>query len=419
MTDHRASRRRRGWRTAVRAAACIALAATAACDDSTGSDSPREVTLGGVFSLTGNWATLGVNSKAAMELAVADVNAYAAGRGITFRADVRDTKLDPATALSAVQALHGAGVQVVVGPQSSAELAAIKPYVDTNPVMMVSQSSTAGTLAVRNDRIFRFTPADSLEGVAMAGLLWADGVRAIVPLWRGDAGNQGLHTGTAAAFTARGGTASAGVEYAATATAYTTTLATLKTQVQAALGTRPASQVAVYYAGFDETADVFAAAAGDPVLSSVRWYGGDGIAQSTALLAKPAAVAFAEQTGFPAPIFGLDASEQEKWQPVATRIKAKTGIDPDAFALAVYDAVWVAAQAYLASEASVSTDNLAARFVTAAGSYHGASGWTMLNAAGDREFANFDFWAVRPAGSTHAWARVAGYDTRSGTLTRY
>ena len=224
-----------------------------------------------------------------MELAVEDVNAYAAGRGVTFRADVRDTKLDPATALAAVQSLRTDGVQVVIGPQSSAELAAMKPYVDANPLLVVSQSSTAGTLAV-NDRIFRFTPADSLEGVAITALMWADGIRAVVPIWRADAGNQGLHTATAARMAALGGTAWGGVEYAATGANYAAAVSVIGTQVRQALAIHPAAQVGVYLAGFDEVADVFALAAADPVLASVRWYGADGIAQSPALLAKPAAV---------------------------------------------------------------------------------------------------------------------------------
>jgi branched-chain amino acid transport system substrate-binding protein len=401
------------------AAALMLAGATAACEDVTGDDA-RDVTIGGIFSLTGNWSSLGVTSKAAMELAVEDVNAYAAGRGITFRADVRDTRLEPATALSAVQALRGAGVQVIVGPQSSAELAAIKSYVDANPVLVVSQSSTAGSLAIKNDRILRFTPADSLEGVAVSALMWADGVRAIVPAWRADAGNQGLHTATAARFAGLGGNVSAGVEYAAGTTSFAATVAALGTQVRAALATRPASQVAVYLAGFDEVADVFAVAAADPVLASVRWYGADGIVGSTVLLGRPAAVAFAGTVGFPSPIFGLDPSAAAKWQPLAARIKQRAGgTDPDAFALAVYDAVWVAAQAYLASPAGVSTDELASRFTAAANSFYGATGWTALNAAGDRQYANFDFWAVRPSGATHAWTRVATYDTKLGTLTRF
>ena len=34
----------------------------------------REVIIGGLFSLTGNWSTLGATSTAAMELATSDVN---------------------------------------------------------------------------------------------------------------------------------------------------------------------------------------------------------------------------------------------------------------------------------------------------------------------------------------------------------
>jgi len=400
------------------AAALLALAGALGCDDS--GTIPRidnEIVLGGVFSLTGNWSSLGVTSKAAMELAVEDVNAWAAGRGVTFRADVRDTKLEPAAALAAVQSLRDAGVQVVIGPQSSAELAVLKPYVDANPLLVVSQSSTAGTLAVKGDRIFRFTPADSLEGVAISARMWGDGIRAVVPIWRADAGNQGLHTATSARMSALGGSVWGGAEYAAASANYAAAVSTVGAQVREALDAHPAAQVAVYLAGFDEVADVFAAAAADPVLASVRWYGADGIAQSGALLASPAAVAFAEKVGFPAPVFGLDYSAAEKWQPVAARIQARAGSAPDAFALGVYDAVWVAAQAYLAAPRPVSIEGLTSRFETAAGSFHGATGWTALNEVGDRRYANFDFWAIRPSGASHAWVRVGGYDTQAGVLT--
>ncbi|HEY0036163.1 MAG TPA: ABC transporter substrate-binding protein, partial [Longimicrobium sp.] len=132
-------------------ALAVTALALAACEDSTGADDPREVTIGGIFSLTGTWSSLGVTSKAAMELAVEDANRFAAGQGITFRADIRDTKLEPATALAAVQSLRTAGVQLIIGPQSSAELAAIKSYVDANPLIIVSQSSTAGSLAIAGD----------------------------------------------------------------------------------------------------------------------------------------------------------------------------------------------------------------------------------------------------------------------------
>jgi branched-chain amino acid transport system substrate-binding protein len=396
-------------------AAAVLLAASAvSCDgNGTGADN-RTITIGGLFSLTGNWSSLGVTSKAALEMAVEDVNSALADQGLRFRADVRDTKLDPATALAQAKALRGDGVQLILGPQSSAELATLKPWVDANPVLVVSQSSTAGSLAVAGDNILRFTAADSLEGVAISALMWSDGIRAVVPVWRADAGNQGLHTATAARFTSLGGSVSAGVEYATSTTAFAATIAALGVQVRQALAAHPAAQVGVYLAGFDEVATLFAAAASDPVLATVRWYGSDGVALSTALLT-PASAGYAQSVGYPNPIFGLDDHNQPIWGPLATRIKARSGTQPDAFALAVYDAVWVAAQAYLASGGSPSVETLRTRFIAAAGSYYGATGWTVLNPAGDRAVADFDFWAIRGG----AWTRVGQYDTRAGTLTAF
>ena len=158
--------------------------------------------MGGLFSLTGNWATLGVTSKAAMEIGIEDVNPYLAdgGSGIQFTRVIKDTKLDPATALAQITAFKEAGVEVVIGPQSSAEVAAIKSYADANAILVASQSSTAGTLAIAGDNIFRFTPSDTLEAVALVGLMKADGMKTIIPFWRNDAGNIGLQVATRALF---------------------------------------------------------------------------------------------------------------------------------------------------------------------------------------------------------------------------
>jgi branched-chain amino acid transport system substrate-binding protein len=382
----------------------------------------QEVVIGGLFSLTGNWASLGVASKAAMEIGIEDVNQYLADGGsrLHFTASIKDTKLDAATALTQVTELEAAGVEVVIGPQSSAEVAGLKSYVDANDVLVASQSSTAGTLAIADDNIFRFTPSDTLEAVALVALMKADGMATIVPLWRNDAGNIGLQVATRARF-ADVGTVKAGVEYAATATQadYATALAALKAQVQEAIAERGGTAaVAVAHAGFDEVVDLFKLAAADPVLSSVRWYGTDGTALTEPLRADPTAAAFARAVSFWAPIPGVDAGASDRWQPVATRIAARAGAQPDAFALAVYDAVWVTAQAYLAAGGRGHFAALKTAFVSAANNFYGVSGWTALNDAGDRRFGDFDFFALSQSGATSSWVLRAQYDTQRGILTR-
>ena len=390
------------------------------CDSSTEPADTTPIVIGGLFSLTGNWATLGVTSKAAMEIGIDDVNQYlAAGKtGMRFRASIQDTKLDPATALTQVTALKAAGVEVVIGPQSSSEVAAIKSYVNANNVLVVSQSSTAGTLAIADDNVFRLTPSDTLEAVALVGLMKADGMKTIVPFWRNDAGNVGLQVATRALFPAVG-TVKAGVEYSATQTDFSAPIAALKTQVQAAITERGGTAgVAVAHAGFDEVVEVFKAASADPVLSSVRWYGTDGTALNEPLRTNAVAAAFAKKVGFWTPTPGVDAGASARWQPVATRIAARAGQQADAFALAVYDAVWITAQAYLAAGGRGQPQALKAALVGAADGFYGASGWTKLNAAGDRKFGDFDFFSLTQSGATFNWTVSAQYNTLTGVLTR-
>ena len=417
-----ALRVRRNVRHTVRLSVVLAAAVVAAsCDNGTTSPATQEITIGGLFSLTGNWATLGVTSKAAMEVGIDDVNQYvAAGNtGMHFNASISDTKLDPGTALTAVTAMKTAGVEVVIGPQSSAEVAALKNYVDANGMLLVSQSSTAGTLAIANDNVFRLTPSDTLEAVALVGLMKADGMKIVIPYWRNDAGNIGLQVATRALFSSVGSVKS-GIDYPAATTDFGLSLASLKTQVQAVIVERGGTTagVAVAHAGFDEVVDIMKAAAADPVLSSVRWYGTDGTALNEPLRTNATAAAFAKKVGFWTPTPGVDDGASARWQPVAARIAARANAQPDAFALAVYDAVWLAAQSYLAAGGHGHTAALKSAFVTAANGFYGASGWTKLNAAGDRQFGDFDFFSLSQNGSAFSWGLAAQYSTQTGILTR-
>jgi branched-chain amino acid transport system substrate-binding protein len=380
----------------------------------------REVLLGGLFSLTGNWATLGQTSAVAVEIAVDEVNRYLEGNaaGLRFRVAVVDTRLEPERALEEVRALHALGAQILIGPQSSAEVAHLKPYVDANGLLLVSHGSTAGNLAIPGDNVFRFTPSDVPEGVANSAMMWEDGIRTIVPVWRDDAGNAGLEVATRAAFSKLGGTVLEGVSYDTATRDFTTTVAALRAQVEQAIGANGADHVAVYLAAFDEVVQLFASAAMDPVLGTVRWYGSNGVALSDALVSDPTAAAFAIRTGYPNPVFGRDEGASEIWGPLVEQIRARTGQEPDGFALAVYDAVWVAARGYTASGATQDIERLKQAFTTAAATHYGATGWAVLNEAGDRRYGDFDFWAIQMDDGVPRWTRVAVYEGRTGRLTR-
>ena len=78
--------------------------------------------------------------------------------------DVYNTNLEPEKALTGLKALAKKGAKIVIGPQSSSEVAAIKDEAESLDVLVVSQGSTASSLAIPDDNVFRFVPTDHVEG---------------------------------------------------------------------------------------------------------------------------------------------------------------------------------------------------------------------------------------------------------------
>jgi branched-chain amino acid transport system substrate-binding protein len=393
--------------------ALLAIAITFnACKKHDGVD-PQTINVTGLFSLTGNWSSLGITSKAALELATDDINTYLANKNASFRmaVSISDTKLDTTIAKTFFTKAKNDKVSFVIGPQSSAELAAIKPLSDAAQIIVVSQSSTAGSLAIANDAIFRFCPSDKIEGAAIAATIAKKGFKGLVTVSRDDAGNKGLQSSTGAAFINKGGSIAAIAPYATTTTNYATLIAAIKTQVNTLITAQGADKVAIYLASFDEGADIFKLAALDPVLSNVKWFGGDGVVLSTAFTSDAAVADFVIKTGFFAPSFGLPTANQSKWKPIADRIKAKTNTDPDAFALVAYDAMWTIAYTLEATKGSVADFTaLKTLFVQQANANTGIVGAEALDTAGDRANGTFDYFSITKTGTTYSWTLAGKSD---------
>lgn len=348
-----------------------------------------------------------------MDIAAADINFYLAGKSLGFRmaVSVADTKLETELAKTLFTSAKDDQISFVIGPQSSAELAAIKPLSDAAGIIVVSQSSTAGSLAIAGDAIFRFCPSDKIEGAAMGATIAKKGFKGLVTIARDDAGNKGLQTSTGAAFAAKGGQVAAITPYATTLTNYTAVVASIKTQLNTLIGLYGPDKVGVYLASFDEGVEIFKLAATDPVLSSVKWFGGDGVVLSTAFVNDAAVADFVIKTSFFAPSFGLPVATEAEWKPVAARIKSMTGTEPDAFALAVYDAMWTIAYTIEANNSS--TNGFAALktlFAEQANKHSGIIGAGALDAAGDRATGTFDYFSIVKQGNSYVWKLVGKSD---------
>ncbi len=413
----------------IRILLCLSLLAIvilgAACGDdeedvengSAGSNGD-EITIGALLDLSGSWQTLGRASQATLEIAVEDHNdrLESQGQDTRVRLIVEDTGLNPDQALEKLRSLADQGVRIVIGPQSSSEVTRIKEYADANGIIVISQGSTASALSLGGDNIFRLALDDRREAAALVVLMDERGqTGTVLPVCRDDLGNKGLCDSTSQLVEQLGGTILPRVTYAGNASP-----ADVIQRIKTALG--DATSPAIYLAAFEEAVPLFAAAASDDALGQISWYGTSSLALIPQLVdpANQQAAQFAEEVGLPNPIFGLDVSEQQKWQPVFNEVRTRVGYDPDAFALSTYDALTISVAAY---QQAGGVDDLTAyknAFVATARSNDSLSGPTELNDAGDRDSGVFDFWAVNSQGNTLEWVKVATYmptGDGEGTIT--
>ena len=363
------------------------------------STSPATTQIGALLDLKSGWTSLGRASRATLQLAAADTGA---------RLRIVDVQGKPELAVRGLRRLAAGGVHAVIGPESSAEVRAVRAAARSLGVVVISQGSTAHSLAIGGDNVFRLVPDDRREGEAMVALLTHDGVKTVVPAWRNDPGNAGLVTSLRARFRARG-IVTAGVRYATTEKAFTGPVARLREQVSTARAS--GRSTAVYLAAFDEVVDLFHQAAKDPVLSSIRWYGSDGVALSRRLVTDRSAASFASRRGYPNPTLGLDAAATRRSAALRRRVGTRLGSEPDALALAAYDAFRISVRAAARAGGTGNLARFKRAFVQAADGYRGVSGTVLLNAAGDRAYGSYDFWSVCAGGrqKAFAWKRTFSY----------
>jgi branched-chain amino acid transport system substrate-binding protein len=262
-------------------------------------------------------------------------------------------------------------------------------------------------MAIANDANFRYCPVDVMEGAAIGKTMYAAGKQVVITVARNDAGNIGLQTSVGNTFKALGGQVDAITPYATTLTDYSSLVSSIKAKIQQYSTAVGASKVAVYAATFDEGKDIFVKASADPVLSTVNWYGGDGIVQSSVLLSDAEASAFAVKVGFFAPNFGLPAQAHPDLSRIRSSIISKTGIEPDAYALSVYDAVWTIALT-VDDDPGVLQDfsKMKSGFTETSYRFFGITGPTMLDENGDRKIGTFDYWGIVNENGTYKWKLV-------------
>lgn len=374
------------------------------------------VQIGCLCPLTGVLGSYGENSESTITLAQTQVNEYLRSLGAAWQLEVviENTNTDPTLALQKTQEFAARNIRLLVGPQSSAEVRAIKSYIDANNILTISQSSTAPGLRIAGDNVYRFVPDDTIQGPAIARVIAESGTTAIVHVWRGDAWGDGLAASSKDRLSQLGIQTVGEIRYSPEAVEFSAEASDLAAKVEAAANQYGKENVGVLLDAFAEAVVFLQASAQHQILGEVKWFGSDGTANLAELVKDPIAAAFAVKTNWINPIFGpLDSP---KVTGITEYVRGDLGRTPDAYAYAAYDVVWVLA---LAMHQTQSTDPTVIKpaIEPVLGSYFGALGLIVLNEGGDLATSNYQLWVIREIEpGTYDWVPIGVYLSASDTV---
>jgi len=383
-----------------------------------GSGLSGTITIGGLTALTGDLSAYGQRSKNSETMAIADINSWltSTGNSVQFALTTEDTATDPATCLSKLQTLAAQGIQVYVGPMTSAEARNVLSYANTNHLVLISQSSTAEDLGIPNDYLFRFVPTDFAQSAAVARTVWQYGIKDAIVIARHDTWGDGLSGAFETKYKALGGTIVDSVQYTPVSSGtydFSAQLTTMSNDYNSAVAKYGASSVAIVAVSFDELSVIYQQLSSYPALTKAVWFGTDGTAESStvASTAGKTASAVKSLSTIYAPTRGA------KYAAFTAAYTAKYGGAPDAYSYSAYDATWVAALTILA----VGKNNgvaVQAALPSVASNYYGVAGWPNLNANGDRAIADYDVWEVQSTNATsYQWVNVGTWSSSADAVS--
>jgi branched-chain amino acid transport system substrate-binding protein len=367
-------------------------------------------TIGNLQDLTDGLSGQGLDDQATSGFAIADINAWLqttplAGH-VTFKQNLQDYKQDNTLATQILNNYLSSGIHIVVGPLNSGAAEALTPFANSHQVVLISPSSTAPAAAIPGDYLFRTPPSDVFQGQADSAEFVQAGVKDIVVFYRNDAYGQGLANSTETIFKAAGGSVEASIPYDISTSNFVTLLGQVNSAYNAAVAKVGAAHVGLYFISFDEFGEIATQAASNypsMLQSTLPWFGTDGEGDEAPIVNSTYSAASA-QSRLVASFPGFSSSPLA--QSVCARQLAARSTLCDGYTLGSYDDIWLAALAILycapstGYTASQNGQCMQQVLPSVAAGFAGATGVTVLNSAGDRLYASYQFFCIVPGSAT-------------------
>lgn len=296
---------------------------------------------GGLLPLTGPASLFGPGMAAAVELAIADINAAGGVRGAAAELVTADDACDASIAARSLDRLLGQGAKAIMGTGCSNVTLALLDKIQSSKVSMCSGANTAPqlTTAPSGGYFARSSISQVMQGPVMAQAVLQDGNSNVAILSRGDPFSEGLAGATRKTLESRGARI---VKYIV----YDPAQSSFEAEIASIVAAKPDAIVAV---GRDERGPIFRLLIERGLgPTKVGWYTPAGITPDFYKLVDPSN---------PGVLKGLKQMAPTKASPeteFGKRLLARNaGIKEFLFAAEQYDCTIITA---LAAEAAKSTD---------------------------------------------------------------
>jgi branched-chain amino acid transport system substrate-binding protein len=341
--------------------------------------------------------TVGLETAPALvqDLMATDYNAYAAklGYDTEFQYLIDDATGQAAVHLEKVQGFKSMDISVFIGGGWSSMASAALSYCNDNDMLQWSSSSTSPLLAIADDNLYRMCPDDTIQAPAISRMIQSMGVKYIIVIQRGDAWADGIWNFLEPHFTANGGVILEKIRYAGEATEFANYLQQAEDKLAPAIAQYGVDKCAIEVIAFSESVTMVTQAEDFPNVYSVKWFGSDG----TSLTQQH--VDDAPTQSMHLHIYSTLAAPAEsvKFNDLYDRYFALVSQPFGYYSACSYDIGWVITETMLEAQSTDALDIIPLQATTCFNSF-GASGWNLLNAAGDRAGSNYQIWGYGDIG---------------------
>jgi len=366
-----------------------------------------KVPIGVLVDLSGPLTTYGEDIRNTVTIAMEDINKYFESKGKPYKVEifVEDTKVDPKIALDKVQALHGKGVRLIVGPMGSGEVKNIAEYVTANKIIIISPSSTAipqllgVTKPEEKKYIFRFVATDTFQTRAIAKEAQQLGIKGVVITFVGNAWGKGLADNAKPLFENYGIEVAGVVEYPDPPPAdFSSYIATIEDGVNKLIEKYGEDKVAVVAFSYEETYTMLSQVNENSPLLKVMWIGCDGNAYSRKI------TEMCDRVDKVKMYSTLFESKGETYEQLNKTYSERYGRTTYQYGLDAYDAAWVLALSFAQvydetgkfdpDKVAETIPSVTEKFSKGEYGVKPVSGYIKLDEWNDRASGDYAIWAV-------------------------